>query len=141
MNRPGVRFLAIALLLLTGLAVDASRVDGRERPPRRERNSALAGGVLATFEVEGERFKVWVTNPAAIEALYEIDEGIGTASTPNGRLCAGSGTGRHNAPWHWHLDPKDIEIVDITAELCDAEPSYVEANRREFIRVVGRYCP
>jgi hypothetical protein len=82
-----------------------------------------------------------VTNPAAIEALYALDEGTGTTTIPNGRLRAGPDTGRHNAPWRWHLDPKDIEIVDITAELCDAEPSYVEANRREIIRVVGRYCP
>lgn len=141
MNRSGLRFLAVAFLLLAGLVLDASQAAGRERPPRRERPSALAGGVLATFEVEGERFKVWVTNPVAIDALFALDEGSATASIPNGRLHSGTGTGRHNAPWHWYLDPNDIEIVDATTEVCDATPSYVEANRRDFIRSVGRYCP
>jgi hypothetical protein len=33
---------------------------------------ALRGGALATFEVEGERFRVWTTNPQTIHDLHEL---------------------------------------------------------------------
>ncbi|MEA2529666.1 MAG: hypothetical protein QOF33_3728 [Thermomicrobiales bacterium] len=141
MNGIGVRFLAILLLLLTGLAVDAPHATGRDRASSPERPSHQRGGVLATFKVQDERFRVWVTNPETVQALFDLKDGKSTASIPNGRLRPGPGIERHNAPWHWHLDPEDIELADFTTELCDAKPSYVEAHRREFIRKVGRYCP
>jgi len=32
--------------------------------------AAQVGGVLATFDVVGERFKVWVTNPETVQQLF-----------------------------------------------------------------------
>jgi hypothetical protein len=102
---------------------------------------ALQGGVLATFDVVGDTFRVWVTNPATVEQLLALQAGESTAAIPNGRIRAGAGAGDHNAPWSWHLDPEDIEMADFTIEVCDGEPSYVEANLGEFIDNVQRYCP
>ena len=101
----------------------------------------LKGGALATFEVEGERFRVWTTNPQTIHDLHELLQGTSTANIPNGRILRGAGRARHNAPYHWHLDPQDIAMADATIELCDALPSYVEENVDEFVERVRRYCP
>jgi hypothetical protein len=101
----------------------------------------LAGGIVVTFDVEGERFNVWLTNPTTIAQVEAfIDAGVETM-IPNGPLLRGPGTGDHNQPWNWHLDPAQTEVAEVTIELCDAMPSYVEANLDAFIEEVGRYCP
>lgn len=43
---------------------------------------ALKGGVLATFEVAGERFEVWVTNHTTMSELYGLKRGASTATIP-----------------------------------------------------------
>jgi hypothetical protein len=103
--------------------------------------SALKGGVLATFEASGERFRVWVTNPRTIWDLYQLQKGESTANIPNGRILRGPGRAGHNVPYRWHLDPQDITMADFTVEVCDASPSYVEENVGEFVKNVKRYCP
>ena len=102
---------------------------------------ALTGGALATFEVEGERFRAWTTNPQPIHDLRQRRQGTSTANIPNGRILRGAGRARHNAPYHWHLDPQDIAMAEATIELCDGLPSYVEENVDDFVENVGRYCP
>ena len=101
----------------------------------------LAGGVLATFAVSGEQFKVWITNPIAIGRVLALRRGEAPAGFPSGRLLRGSGRAEHNAPYSWHLDADDIEIVDLAIELCDGRPSYVEANLAEYADRISRYCP
>jgi hypothetical protein len=102
---------------------------------------ALRTGALATFDVSGERFRVWVTNSQTIEQLQALEAGTGTAHIPNGRILRGPGKAGFNKPWHWHLDPQDIEMADFTMELCDGAPTYVEQNVGEFVDTVKRYCP
>jgi hypothetical protein len=115
-------------------------VEGRGRTrPRVCRG--LRGGIVATFDVDGERFRVWVTNPQTIEQILALRDGTSEASIPNGRLRRRAGRRRHNRPWHWHLDPEEIEMAEATIELCDGRPSFIEENRDEFIAQVGRYCP
>ena len=101
----------------------------------------LRGGVLATFAVGSEQFKVWMTDPASIDRVLALRAGGSGGSIPNGRIRRGSGQGHHNAPFSWHLDPADIEIVDLAIEVCDGRPSHVEANVDEFVDRVTRYCP
>lgn len=101
----------------------------------------LRGGVLATFEVSGERFKAFVTNPAAIQTLFALQRGESDASIPNGKIRRGAGIGDHNAPFAWHLDAEDVEMAATTIELCDGRPSYVQQHVGEYVDVVGRYCP
>jgi hypothetical protein len=101
----------------------------------------LEGGVVATFRSGPEAFRVFVTNPAAIMRLIQLRDGARVGSIPNGRILRGPGAGMHNAPHGWHLDPEDIEIVDVAIELCDGSPSYVDAHLSEYVDVIGRYCP
>ncbi len=102
---------------------------------------AFDSGVLATFDVDGERFRVWVSIPQTVQQVLDLQQGRSSAHIPNGRILRGPGRNDHNAPWSWHLDPQDISMAEVTIELCDGRPSYVEDNLDEFVDTVQRYCP
>ena len=42
-----------------------------------------------------------------------------------------------NAPWSWHIDPATLEFADMTIEVCDGLPSYVE----DRTVTSDQYCP
>jgi len=128
--------IASLAIVLAILAASASACGSPAAP-----SPGLTGGVLAAFTVETESFKVFVTNATAIDRLFQLERGQIAGLFPNGRILRGSGAGNHNAPHPWHLDPGDIEMVDLAIELCDGRPSYVDANVGEYVDVVGRYCP
>lgn len=95
----------------------------------------------ATFRVEGETFKVRVTNPETIEDLVDVWQRTSAATIPNGVVRAGPGEDAHNEPWSWHLDPEEIEMAEVTIEACSGKPSDVEADLDYWINTVGRFCP
>jgi hypothetical protein len=128
----------VVMGLLTGVLL---RLIHQALQKMKGKTDALRGGALATFEVEGERFRVWTTNPQTIQDLRELQQGTSTANIPNGRILRGPGQASHNAPYHWHLDPQDIAMAEVAIEVCDGLPSYVEENVEEFVERVGRYCP
>lgn len=99
----------------------------------------LRGGVLATFDVDGERFSVFITNPETVEQVLVLSRGQSDARIPNGRILRGEVS--YNKPWHWHLDSQDIQMADVTVELCDGRPSDVENNLDYWVGTVFRFCP
>ncbi len=103
--------------------------------------SDLRGGALATFDVSGERFRVFVTNATTIQQLIALRGGTSQATIPNGPIHRGAGRANHNSPYSWHLDPEETRMAEATIELCDGRPSFVEANISEFVDRIGRYCP
>lgn len=128
---PRVSRSLVLILALTGAGCSSPNAPSSE----------LRGGIVATFEVGAERFRVFVRNGAAIDRLLQLQAGATLGSIPNGRILRGAGAGRHNLPRAWHLDPQDIQIVDTAIELCDGSPSYVDANLGEYVDAIGRYCP
>ncbi len=100
----------------------------------------LEGGILATFRVSQEEFRVWVTNEETIQQILDLRDGQSTANIPNGVLHEGQGQADHNAPWAWHMDPIDIEMADATIEVCDGRPSLVDSLLEDYL-TVGRFCP
>lgn len=130
MARRRIVCLLVAVVALAGCAPSATVTP-----------NPLAGGVLATFDVQGQCFRVWVTNPETIRQVLELQAGKSRATIPNGRILRGAGQANHNAPWSWHLDPQDLEMAEITIELCDGSLTFVEENLAEFVDNVGRYCP
>lgn len=118
-------------------------------PPDPPPADDLAGGVLATFKVEAigpdlkpftETFSVWVTNGQTIEDLFEMEAGVGANRIVAGPILEGPGQGDHNAPYSWHLDPEEVQVVDAAMEVCDSRPSIVEANLEAFL-AIGLFCP
>ncbi len=131
-SRP-TRFTAGLLLLGGALAACGDDVSGP--------GDELSGGVLATFDVEGELFRVWVTNAGTVAQLFDLQDGLSAANIPIGPLLAGPGRGDHNAPWSWHLDPAETSMAEVTIELCSGLPSFVEADLDVWLNDVGSYCP
>ena len=132
--------LTVALLAL-GACAEAPTATPTASPSPSPTPNPLAGGAVATFDVQGERFKVWVTNDSTIEEMFAVLNGTSNATIPNGPLLSGPGQADHNSPHDWHLDPEETEMADLTIEVCDGLPSYVDEHTEEFINQVGRYCP
>lgn len=126
------------LIVAAGLLVAALGACGDSLPTPPEE---LDGGVLATFEVRSERFHVWTRDPETIQQLEALEEGDSGANIPNGELRRGPGPGEFNAPWSWHMDPESVEMAEVTTEVCDGTPSFVESEVDYFVDEVGRYCP
>jgi hypothetical protein len=99
-------------------------------------------GLLATFELGGQRFRLVALDPRTIAQLRRLrrEQPIEDVPFPIGPIRRGPGARRHNAPWGWHFDPVQVVLTEAATEVCDAEPSYVEDHIDEFIRI-GRYCP
>ena len=134
-NEPSmIRALGLACALLIGCAAGC---DETPTAPSRD----LLGGVLLSFQVVGEPFKVWITNPRTIEQAFALSQSGGRGRIPVGRIHRGSGRGAHNAPYGWHLDPDEIELAEAAIEVCDGTPSFIEANVDYFVNDVRAYCP
>lgn len=99
----------------------------------------LEGGILVTFDVQGERYKIFITNEETIDQVYALQAGESNASIPSGKLLRGQVS--YNKPWSWHIDSEDIEMAEFTIELCDGLPSHVEENLDYWVDTVGRFCP
>ncbi len=128
MRRTTLLLLLVALLLVTTIRAPSGGVGRAEEEP----------AIIATFDVVGEQFRVRIENPQTIEQVRALEQGQSTATIPNGKLLPGSDG---NEPWSWHLDPIDIDMAEITIELCDGTPSMVEADMEYWLNTVGRFCP
>lgn len=135
--RPGTRGAPSALPLSVALALVAACSGA----PSDLDPDELAGGVLATFEVVDERFRIWMTNPETIQQVFDLRDGRSQASIPIGPVRLGPGRADHNLPWSWHIDPEQVAMAEATIELCDGRPSFVEEDVEGWIASVGSYCP
>ena len=94
----------------------------------------------AVFEIRvvDETFRVGVNDPVQIDS-FAARLASGAEGNISGELVAGSGG--VNEPWSWHLDPETVEVADITIEVCDGLPSFVEEDLDYWLGTVERYCP
>jgi hypothetical protein len=104
-----------------------------------DRAAELSGGILATFDVQGEQYSIFVTNQDTIEDILALQRGDSQASILSGKIIAQPAA--YNAPWSWHIDPEDIHMAEFTIELCDGLPSHVENDLDYWANTVGRFCP
>ena len=106
------------------VAITSGCGDGLTRP---------SSGVLVLFDIEGERFRIWLDAQDDIDAARRAQAGA-SARIPSGRIVSGT---QFNAGWSWHLE--DVEFVEVAIELCDGRPSDVERAGTAYGS--GRYCP
>lgn len=99
----------------------------------------LEGGILATFDVQGEEYSIFITNEETIDDVFALEERTSNATIPSGKLLRGQVS--YNNPWSWHIDSEDIVMAEMTIELCDGLPSHVEENLDYWVDTVGRFCP
>jgi len=92
--------------------------------------------VVATFEVAGdETYKVELATPELIEHAERLLAGEEVAAIPLGTVVRDDAG--VNEPWSWHIDPATLEFADVTIEVCDGLPSYVE----DRTVTSEQYCP
>jgi hypothetical protein len=92
---------------------------------------ACAGAITSP---DGEIFRVLLRDSGLIARARAL---TGTHKIVAGRVVAGDGG--FNSPWSWHLDPNTVQFPDVTMEVCDACPGYVEANLGTWAGAM--YCP
>jgi len=93
------------------------------------------GSPVATFEVVGESYRIELATPELVEHAERLLAGEDVAAIPVGTVVRGDpGV---NEPWSWHIDPATLEFADMTIEVCDGLPSYVE----DGTVTSEQYCP
>ncbi|MCF3653170.1 MAG: hypothetical protein L2C94_003275 [Aigarchaeota archaeon] len=90
------------------------------------------------MDVNGERFVIYVTDPETIRLALENIEGKNSLF-PMRELARGDGG--FNKPWSWHLKPETVRMVEVSIELCDSTPSFVESELDYWLETVRSYCP
>jgi len=122
---------------LSMIAVVALGCAGDETPPSGTPDIP-DGAVLATFDTASGSYRALITDEVSVQRVLDgpIGEHIGV---PNGRLAEGDGG--VNAPHDWHVF--DVEVVDMTMELCDGTVDYLnEIGLERFMEEhTDRFCP
>jgi hypothetical protein len=85
----------------------------------------------------GEQTFVLRVNDAQTAQLALENFKGGNSVFPIGPLRQGDGG--FNAPWSWHFDPDAVRMAEAAIEVCDGEPSYVQANLADYLQF--GYCP
>jgi hypothetical protein len=118
---------------------------GEEESESEEGASGAAYFLVELPGPDAERFVVAMTDPRTIAEARAIIAGRQGQKIVSGRLVSGSGgynrdplTGRE---WSWHLDPASIELAEMTIELCDGRPSFVQDDPSYWLSSVGQFCP
>ncbi len=136
---PALRLLGLISCLLVALAACAAPANTPGPVPTP--GGQLKGGMLATFQVGRETFRVWTTDSRASERLEDLAGPGSPTGTPSGPVLAGPGLGDHNSPWSWHFDLQGFSIVEAAGADCDGLPGDVEENFTSYSQVIGGYCP
>ena len=92
-------------------------------------------GVVVTFQVEAEQFRILVTEQELIAHVQQLLAGGEEGRIPSGVIVRGE-TGV-NEGWSWSIDPQSLEFADMTIEICDGLPSHIE----DGTLTTERYCP
>ena len=51
------------------------------------------------------------------------------------------GNGGYNNNWSWHFVPDQWDLVEMSTEVCDGRPQFVEEELDYWLENVGYYCP
>lgn len=91
---------------------------------------------VAVFEVAGsETYKIELATPELVQHAEDLLAGKPVAGIPLGTVVRDDAG--VNEPWSWHIDPATLEFAEITIEVCDGLPSYVE----DGTVTSEQYCP
>lgn len=149
MRRSLVAPALVATLLVAGCTAPVSPIPSASVAPSAPAPSAPASapsvepsggagdGVVVTFRVaDSEEYRILLTDPADIAIAEQLLAGEEAPRIPSGVIVRG-GDGGVNTGYSWHIDPDTVEFAEITIELCDGLPSYVEDGSLSG----DRFCP
>jgi len=129
----GSMTVMIVIALVVAFLVACGNDDDQPTPtPTQE---PAPSGVVVTFQVVDEEFRVRLTDPDDIAIARQLLAGEEAPSIPNGVVVRGETD--VNTGYSWHIDPATVEFADVTVEVCDGLPSDVESGTITS----DRYCP
>ena len=99
----------------------------------------LSGGILVTFDVEGEVYKIFVKNKKAIADILALERGESQARILKGKLIGEPVF--YNEHWSWYVDPIDIQMTEFTIEACSGLSSHIENVLEYWVNTIGCFCP
>ncbi|MDZ7721201.1 MAG: hypothetical protein U5K72_20430 [Balneolaceae bacterium] len=47
----------------------------------------------------------------------------------------------YNSSWSWHFVENEWDLVELSTEVCDGRPGFVEDELNYWVDNVGRFCP
>ena len=100
--------------------------------------ASQSGGTYFVVDVLGERFTMLVVDKQAVKDALDNMNGL-NSMYPIGVLDFGNGG--FNQPWGWHYKPETVAMTEISTEVCDAEPHFVQENLDYWVNTVKYYCP
>lgn len=86
--------------------------------------------------LEGETFTVFVNRADDIEAMTAE-----AAAEDKTQMVTGivRDARRYNSPWEFTMGPGSIILAEVSVEVCDADPYYVQDHKRSWMG--ERWCP
>ena len=127
----------LAAAAALGLAVAGPARADSPPPP-------VAPPAFATFSfADGKTVRAFVSDPQTVAQLMEIAAGKKKDMIPNGIIVDDRpGKSPYDPKWSWHFKPETIHMADVTIEVCDGTPSYIEENMDEWFQgqKEARYC-
>lgn len=115
---------AVSLLLLTLVAGGACGEDEGPTGPEE--------GTVVVFAFEGwpeDTLRVLVRNEATVAAARAYIAGTSDAHIPIGPIVRGAGI---DSRYPFHFLPEEVELAEVTIELCDGAPMRTEQAVDEF---------
>jgi hypothetical protein len=121
----------IGFVVLSAFVLGACGDDGPTGAPP----TTTSGNPVATIQVVDETYKIELATPELADHARQLLAGEQVAGIPLGTVVRDDpGV---NAPWSWHIDPATLEFADMTIEVCDGLPSFVE----DRTVTSEQYCP
>jgi hypothetical protein len=91
---------------------------------------------LVTWRVGAEAFRTYLDRATDVRRVQHAIRARGAAGVPIGRVVSRTGENRGH---RWHL--VRVHLTDVTTEVCDGRPSFVDRDPRYWIGVVRWFCP
>lgn len=113
------------------------------RPPVSERPPLIGRFVMLASDFnKEEKIRIAVSSLEAKKDLIALYYGKSNKKIPNGLLIDDRpGKSPYDKKWSFHFAPDTVQFAEVAIELCDARPSYIEANLDQWLSEVKRYCP
>lgn len=92
-----------------------------------ESSPASETGAIVTIGVGDEEYRILLTDAEAIATAEELEAGHRDPLIPVGTVVR-TDDGGVNTGYSWHIDPASFEWAELTMEVCDGRPSFVEAG-------------
>ena len=106
--------------------------------------AAVPPPLFATFTfADNKPVRTFVTDPETVLILLDIAAGRRKDGIPNGMILDDRpGKSPYDPGWSWHFRPETVKMAEVTIEVCDATPTYIEEHMEEWFRgeKEARWC-